>query len=128
MQFINIKLIYLALFFLITINSPIFGEENEYEEEVIVSSTECLQFSGLSRGVNRSYRLRFFNSCPSRVYAAVCVEERPEFFRVHESSSKIPKRGYLTIYSYEGMEPLSAHWASGIQRPDIPGPCGANPE
>ncbi len=120
------------LSFLLIVGS-LFGEsedqEVEYEEDIIVGEPECLQLMTTGRGAGSNYMIKFYNSCPKKVWASVCVEERPGKFKLHESSTKIPKYGYMDIYTYEGTPPVSVHWISGSSRPGKPpGHCGIDVE
>ena len=117
---------YLALTFLIivSIQMPISAKSDKYEEDIIVQEQECLQLFSSNRGFGSSYELRFYNSCPKSVWASICVEERPGRFKLHESASKVPKYGYMNIYTHEGTAPLSVTWRSGAAKPQAPGECG----
>lgn len=104
-------------------------EEVEYEEDIVFQEPECLQLMTTGRGRRSNYQIKFYNSCPQDIWASICVEERPGKFKLHESSTKIPKYGYMDIYTYEASPPVSVHWISGSSRPSrAPGQCGADIE
>lgn len=119
----KISLLFLALFI---VNLSAEEKEVEYEEDIQIAPLECLQLQGSNRGFGSSHQLRFYNSCPTSIYASICVEERPGKFKLHDSASKVPKFGYLTIYTHEGREPSSVEWRSSTGRPEAPGHCGLN--
>ena len=122
------KFTFLSIIFLsVSLLSGAEEKEVEYEEDIVVQEPECLQLMTTGRGGRSNYTIKFFNSCPTRVWASICVEERPGKFRLHESSTKIPKYGYMDIYTYEGTSPVSVHWISGSSRPGkAPGQCGVD--
>ncbi len=99
-------------------------EEVEYEEDIEIQSSECLQLQDTRRGYGSNHQLRFYNTCPVEVWASICVEERPRQYKLHESGSKIPKYGYINIYSYASGAPLSVEWRSSAGKPAAPGHCG----
>ena len=102
-------------------------ESTEYEEDIRVESPECLQLMNTDRGFGSNYQMKFFNSCPKAVWASICVEERPGKFKLHSGSTRVPKYGYIDIYTYEGSPPVSVSWVSGYSQPENPpGQCGIN--
>lgn len=115
----------LGLFLTLTLSAA--EEEAEYEEDIIVGDPECLQLVNSDRGLGRSSQLKFYNRCPKAVWASICVEERPGKFKLHSGSTRVPKFGYIDIYSYDGSPPVSVSWISGYSMPENPpGQCGVN--
>lgn len=104
---------YLLLIFIVSTTSYIFSQNIEYESEINIKQPECLQYLGMGRGPRGGYRISFYNSCPDRVSAQVCVQERPGFFRLHQSAAAIPAYGHFDIFTYEGVAPSSVKWVSG---------------
>lgn len=101
------------------------SENVEYEEDIQLAETECLQIMGMNRGFGSSYQIKFYNSCPKSIWASICVEERPGKFKLHESNTRVPKYGYMTVYTHEGTAPISVNWVSGMEKPSTPpGQCG----
>ena len=98
-------------------------KDSKYESEIVVGQAECLQPMSQNRGFGSSYQLKFYNACPERIWASVCVEERPGKFKLHESASKIPEYGYFTIYTHEGSPPVSVTYKSSKGKPGAIGQC-----
>lgn len=119
---------YLLLFLSLFASYHWLSAEEKYEEEIFLQEPECLNLISSQRDVGGRWRLRFYNTCEQKVYALACVEERPNRFKLHNSVTKIPKRGYFDLYSYEGVAPLSVSWISSRDSEIIPpGYCGKAP-
>ncbi|ADI37488.1 hypothetical protein [Waddlia chondrophila] len=119
----------ISLFLAASLMASADEKEVKYEEDIIIQEPECLQLMTVGRGSGSDYVIKFYNSCPKRIWASICVEERPGKFKLHESSTRIPKYGYMDIYTYEGTAPVSVNWISGSSRPfRPPGQCGTDVE
>ncbi len=107
----------------LTINAQDPEEETTYEKELQIAQPECLMLMGQSKGFGSRFELKFYNACHESVSANFCVEERPGRYKLHKSAGKIPRFGYLSIFTYEGRAPVSVQWLSSYGSPNIPGFC-----
>lgn len=75
-------------------------------------SGSCMKVTDAGRMGNNQQVIRFYNSCPSRLYINVCVKDDLGDVKLYKSGKYLPTNGFYTIYSFPGVYPRIVQWTS----------------
>lgn len=88
-----------------------------------VDYSSCVRVSDAGYQSNGQRVIRFYNSCPSRLFINACVLDRKGNTKLYRSGSRVATNGTFTIYTFPDADARKVQMTAATSDPGIPILC-----